>query len=97
MKNILYLTLLEVGEPLHSERERLKTTLIDLYETDRIFHSRRKEISRSLFYLYPQCSQAPPSSKGGFLHQKKYEMFAGETGRRLGHRAPWTWRDGESL
>ena len=36
MKNILYLTLLEVGEPLHSERERVKTTLIDLYETDRI-------------------------------------------------------------
>ena len=90
MKNILYLTLLEVGEPLHSERERVETTLIDLYETDRIFHSRRKEISRSLFYLYPQCSQAP-------LPQNKYEMFAGETGRRLGHRAPWTWRDGESL
>ena len=70
MKNILYLTLLEVGEPLHSERKGLKSTLNDLCETDR---------------------------KGGFLHQKKYEMFAGETGRRLGHRAPWTWRDGESL
>ena len=55
MKNILYLTLLEVGEPLHSERKGLKSTLNDLCETDRIFPSRDQIRPREFHVHFSTC------------------------------------------